>query len=742
MTPLKAKPNNLALAIAASILSFSAQAAVIEEVVVTASKRVQSAQDLGIAVSAFNGDDIRDLGLDKPTDLAAHTPGLSTANATSGGTPIFAIRGIGLDDFNINNTSGVGVYIDEVHASSPMLLGFQLLDIERVEVLKGPQGTLYGKNTTGGAINFITAQASEDFSAEINTGISRWNRYELAGHVNGAISDSINGRFAFSHTKQNDGWQKDIDTGAEYGKADKTSMVAKFGFDISDTTEAILNLHYGIDKSLPISPQNDFSEARANDTLFFNGLFDGLLDVPDDSSSVRVGSLNIDRDEEGYGATFTLKHDFNNFTLTSISAFESYQRDVIDNYDGTAAAFLDLDQSGELEQFSQELRLNSEGDGNYSWVTGLNYSQDEVDVDDTFLMLDSAGVNLSTRYKQKSTSWGLYFHNEYQLNDAVRLIGGIRYSSDRREFNGGTESTDGTDFLASIETLTGIAAYAGQPLLSQDEQEDETKVSGKLGLDYQINDDILLYLSASSSYKAGLFYGGVGTQSGVLDYVEPEEVKAYEVGLKSHLLDGSLQLNGAIYQYDYTNRQSLVIVEDPVLFLVGTLANVPSSTITGAELDFWWKPTESLDLRGGVSYIDSQVDEEIQSEHVRGLSLFSQVPAGSDLSQAPQWSYNLVASYSWYDMGDYSLKAQLDYSWVDTQFAALADAQARYGEMKSLGAKLILNPNHARWQLSLWAKNLSNENSDSYSFTNNSAARTVYRQQPRSYGLQAAFYFD
>lgn len=742
MKPLKAKQTKLAIFFAASIFSLSAQAAVIEEIIVTASKRVQSAQDLGIAVSAFNGDDIRDLGLDKPTDLAAHTPGLSTANATSGGTPIFAIRGIGLDDFNINNTSGVGVYIDEVHASSPMLLGFQLLDIERIEVLKGPQGTLYGKNTTGGAINFITAQASEDFSAEISTGIGRWNRYELGGHINGAITESINGRFAFSHTKQNDGWQKDIDTGAEYGKADKTSMVAKFAFDISDTTEATLNLHYGIDQSLPISPQNDFSEARANDTLFYSGLFDGLLDVPNDSSSVRVGNLNIDREEEGYGATFTLKHDFEAFTLTSISAVESYQRDVIDNYDGTAAAFLDLDQSGELEQFSQELRLNSESDGDYSWVAGLNYSQDEVDVDDTFLMLDSAGVNLSTRYTQTSTSWGLYFHNEYQLNDAFRLIGGIRYSSDRREFIGGTESTDGSDFLGSISTLTGTEAFAGQALLSQNEQESEAKVSGKLGLDYQINDDVLLYLSASSSYKAGLFYGGVGTQAGVLDYVEPEEVKAYEVGLKSHLLDGSLQLNGALYRYDYTNRQSLVIVEDPVVFLVGTLANVPSSTISGAELDFWWKPTESLDLRGGVSYIDSQVDEEIQSEHVRGLSLFSQVPAGSDLSQAPQWSYNLVASYSWYDIGNYSLKAQFDYSWVDTQFAALADAQARYGEIEALGAKLILNPNHAHWQLSLWGKNLTDNTSETYSFTNNSAARTVYRQQPRSYGLQAVFYFD
>lgn len=733
---------NMAVAIATATISTLSTAAVIEEVIVTASKRAQSAQDLGIAVSAFSEDDINDLGLEKPTDLAAHTPGLSTANATSGGTPIFAIRGIGLDDFNINNTSGVGVYIDEVHASSPMLLGFQLLDVERVEVLKGPQGTLYGKNTTGGAINFVTTKPTEDFSAELSAGIGRWNRYELGGVINGAITETVNGRIAFSHAKQNDGWQTDIDNQNEYGKTDKTSVVAKLSFVLSEDTDALLNVHYGVDNSLPISPQNDDSEARANDTLFLNGLFDGLLDVPADSESVRVGSLGVDRDEEGYGASFTVKHEFESITLTSITAFESYQRDVIDNYDGTAAAFLDLDQSGELEQFSQELRLTSDSLSDYSWVAGINYAQDEVTVNDTFLLTDSAGVNLTTSYVQDSTSWGLYFHNEYQLNDEIRLIGGLRYSRDNRTFIGGTQSADGSDFLGLIQEFSGETAFTGQKLLSQNGDEDESKISGKLGLDYQLSDDVLIYLSAASSYKAGLFYGGIGTQSGVLDYVEPEEVKAYELGLKSHLLDGALQLNGALYQYDYTNRQSLVIVEDPVIFLVGTLANVPSSTITGAELDFQWRPTDQLSLRGGVSYIDSQVDQEITTQNVRGLSLFSQVPAGSDLSQAPQWSYNFLVSYEWHAVSGFSFKAQADYTWVDEQFAALADPQAQYGEIESLGGKFIIYPEDEQWEFSLWGKNLGNEASSTYSFTNNSGARSVYRQQPRSYGLSVKFYFE
>ena len=455
------KRRALSASIIASTLftSNTIQAAVLEEVVVTANKRAQSTQDIGVAVSAFNGNDVNDLNLETPTDLAAQTPGLSTTNGTSGGTPIFAIRGIGLDDFNINNSSGTGVYVDEVFASSPMLLGFQLMDVERVEVLKGPQGTLYGKNTTGGAINFVTNKPDDDFSASVTAGYSRWDSTNLDGHINGALSDKVNGRVAYSYSKQNEGWQTDIDTGREFGQVDKFALTGKLAFDLTDTTSMLVSAHIGEDNSKPLSPQNDDSEARAIDTLFFPPEFAvGLLDVPADSTSVRAGILDVSRDESGYGGAVTVMHDFENATLLSITGYESYDRDVIDNYDGTSLNFLDLDQSGELEQVSQELRLTSAGDSEYSWIVGLGYSRDEIKVLDNFLMFDSTGANLTTAYDQTSTSWGLYFHNEYQLTDIVKLIGGIRYSNDKREFEGGTSSTDGTDLFDAIAALPGATA--------------------------------------------------------------------------------------------------------------------------------------------------------------------------------------------------------------------------------------------------------------------------------------------
>jgi len=741
------KRRALSASIIASTLftSNTIQAAVLEEVVVTANKRAQSTQDIGVAVSAFNGNDVNDLNLETPTDLAAQTPGLSTTNGTSGGTPIFAIRGIGLDDFNINNSSGTGVYVDEVFASSPMLLGFQLMDVERVEVLKGPQGTLYGKNTTGGAINFVTNKPDDDFSASVTAGYSRWDSTNLDGHINGALSDKVNGRVAYSYSKQNEGWQTDIDTGREFGQVDKFALTGKLAFDLTDTTSMLVSAHIGEDNSKPLSPQNDDSEARAIDTLFFPPEFAvGLLDVPADSTSVRAGILDVSRDESGYGGAVTVMHDFENATLLSITGYESYDRDVIDNYDGTSLNFLDLDQSGELEQVSQELRLTSAGDSEYSWIVGLGYSRDEIKVLDNFLMFDSTGANLTTAYDQTSTSWGLYFHNEYQLTDIVKLIGGIRYSNDKREFEGGTSSTDGTDLFGAIAALPGStgAPMPGDLILEQNSSETDGNVSGKIGLDAQLTDDVLVYASVATSYKAGLFYGGVGTTPGVLDYVEPEEVTAYEAGFKSLLLDGSLQLNGAVYSYEYDDRQSLVLTDDSVLFLVATLANVPESTINGAEMDFKWKPTDNLDIQGGVSYMDTKVKNALTNADVRGLNLLSPVPKGTELSQAPEWSYNLRTAYTWDIANDLTVKTQLTYSWTDTQFAALADANAQYGPIRSLGARLALEPNNGDWEVAIWADNIEDKVSETYSFTNNSAARTVYRQKPNNYGITFTYNFQ
>jgi iron complex outermembrane recepter protein len=184
----------------------------VQSVVVTAQRRTQALNDVGAAVTVLNGADLDRLAIDTPKDIAALTPGLSAVNATSGGTPIFAIRGIGLDDFSSNNTSGVAIYVDDVLAAYPVLLNGPLFDVQRVEVLKGPQGTLYGKNSTGGAINFISRRPTAQPSAYFSASAGQWRALSLDGAVSGPLKDGVNGRLAFTAAKDH-GWQHDAATG-------------------------------------------------------------------------------------------------------------------------------------------------------------------------------------------------------------------------------------------------------------------------------------------------------------------------------------------------------------------------------------------------------------------------------------------------------------------------------------------------------------------------------------------------
>lgn len=738
--------------------SAMAESFAIEEVVVTAQKRAQSINDIGVTASAFSGNDLKNLKTESAVELAGQTPGLSTANATSGGTPIFAIRGIGLDDFNINNNSGVGVYIDEVFASSPMLLSGQLFDIERVEVLKGPQGTLYGKNATGGAVNFISNKPSDEFEAYITAGIARWDTAELEGVISGSLTDSINGRFATSYRRQSEGWQTDVDSGKHYGEVDSLAARAVFTIDFSDSVDGVLNLHYSRDKSLPLAPQSTGSEEGAQaltdalcpgfdipGVLDYCGLpVEGALDTDagdkPDANDVRVGNLKLDRDEEGYGLAFTLNAELEHFSLISITAYDHYERSVVDNYDGVPGGNFDLIQDGDVEQFSQELRLVSSGTEGFTWIAGIGYSRDKLNADDAFdssqtlwwnifptSPLDTGLVVLDSQYQQVTDSYGAYLHTETDLTDRLSLTVGARYSYDERSFDGNAFNT-GTD--------TGLIPLN---IASLDETQDEDDVSYRVGLNFAANEDWLIYASIATGYKNGVYYGSPPLAQAAWGYNKPEEVETIEIGFKSTLLDGTMQLNGALFESEYENRQSLAFVTVPGIGFDTTLGNIPESEIAGAEMDLFWRPMEGLDVKAGVSYLNSKVTETLTD--IRGLAPYEIIAEGSELGQAPEWSYNALVGYEWGVNDKLTARLQFDYSWTDVQVAALSDPNTQYGPLKSLGTSFSLKTTDDTWEFTVWGKNVTDEDDSTYSFTNFAGGRVMYRQQPASYGISLTRHF-
>jgi len=729
----------------------------IEKIQITAQKRTQNITEVGVTTTAFNGDMLEDLGIDSAVDLGAHTPGLVAVNSTSGSTPIFAIRGIGLDDFSPNNTSGVGVYTDEVFASSPVYLGGQLFDIERVEVLKGPQGTLYGKNTTGGAINFITVKPTEDFEAFIEADYSSYQTIEITTAIGGALTDTVNGRFSLNYAKSNEGWQKDESTGEEFGLVDTFAVRGQLGFELGDSGTGLLRVYANQDKSKPLSPDSEGIEDTFGDDSF------AVLNSPSAADKISAGELVVGRDESGSGVSLTLDYSFENFDVISISSMDQYDRAIVDNYDGSAISTMELIQDDQLDQWSQEIRFISTSSNDFTWVAGANISNENVEAydlfDDSFFVTDSAldGVlypedinafgldRFIADYVQETDSYGLYLHTETKLNDSWKLIAGIRYSYDERSFNG----------TATNESFGEIF-----PVTELNETNDEDAVTGKIGLDWKVNDDLLVFGNVATSYKSGVYYGGAVLDSDAWSYVKPEDVTSAELGFKWTLLDGSMQLNGAAFALEYKNRQSLLTyVADDFSNLFGyavldtTLANVPESQTSGFELDVHWLPTDELTVQAGIAYLDSKVTKAPTTTDLRGINadpsvndqahedgfgfvdaLGDELVNGTVLSQAPEWSYNAMVAYDMPLENDLFLKFQSSYSYSGTQYAQLADPNAKYGSISSLNGLISLTSDTDGWTVTLWARNLLDNDADTYSFSG-FAGRTVYRQKPATFGL-------
>jgi len=751
----------IAVAVLASVSTYT-YGEEIEKIQITAQKRTQNITEVGVTTTAFNGDMLEDLGIENAVDLGAHTPGLVAVNSTSGSTPIFAIRGIGLDDFSPNNTSGVGVYTDEVFASSPLYLGGQLFDIERVEVLKGPQGTLYGKNTTGGAINFITNKPTEDFEAFVEVDYSSFQTLEVTTAVGGALTDTVNGRFSLNYAKSNEGWQNDDDTGEEFGLIDTFAIRGQLGFDLGDSGTGLFRVYANQDKSKPLSPDSEGIEDTFGDISF------SVLNSPADPTKVNAGGLPVSRDESGSGVALTLDYSFASFDLVSISSWDQYDRAVVDNYDGSAVATMELIQDDKLTQWSQEIRFISTGSDDFTWVAGANISNENVDAldlfDDSFFLTDSAfdgtlypedisvfGLDrFIADYVQETDSYGLYLHTETQLNDSWKLIAGIRYSYDERSFNG----------TATNESFGDIF-----PVTELNETNDESSVTGKIGLDWKVNSDLLVFGNIATSYKSGVYYGGPVLDGDAWSYVKPEDVLSSELGFKWTLLDGSMQLNGAAFALEYENRQSLLTFvsgefSDFSGFAVAdtTLANIPESQTKGFELEVNWLPTDELTLQAGIAYLDSKVTKAPTTDDLRGINadpsvngqanedgfgfvdaLADELVEGTVLSQAPEWSYNALVAYDMPLENDLFLKFQTSYSYSGTQYAQLADPNAKYGAIDSLNALISLTSDTDGWTVTLWARNILDSDDETYSFTG-FAGRTVYRQQPATFGL--SFKYD
>lgn len=734
----------LPIILAFTVPAYSAEQ-IIEEIVVTAQKREQSLNEVGIAVSALTGDDIREQGFDDPLDIANAIPGLATAVST--GVPVFAIRGVGLDDFNANNTSGVGTYIDDVYISSPVMMEFQLFDLERLEVLKGPQGTLYGRNTTGGAINFISRRPTDEFQAYAELDYGRWGRLKLTGAAGGPISDSARWRVAGQFLNQREGFQDDVSNGGESGKPEKWALRAMLEFDLSDRADLLLNLHGGKDESVNWHWQADDNFGLDPTTL---ALFGTTVSSPGENDKaaggpgfVSVGGpTSPERDDDTIGAAVTLNVDLNFATLTSITSFDSYDRENFDAIDGSPSIINDIAFKSDIEQVSQELRLTSNSDSNVTWVGGLYYYADEIDTQDRVLITNAIDLlyldlgltfadtptglglpsTLTSTYEQKTDAFGMFGHVEWFFSDEWKLTLGARYSTEEKSFDG--IATDDQGFVAATPGPAVLAAL--------DDSERDSNFSGKIGLDYLPNDDLLVYGSVTTGFKSGVYYSNVVTTPEAWGFTDAEQMTAFELGFKQTFAGGSAHLNGALFFYDYKDKQFLAQLVTPA-GVIAALGNVPESENIGAELDLLWQPIAGLELKAGIAYLETEVKNAPRD--IRGIPFVGAVTNGGELSFAPELSYSLLGRYAWALANELELALQLNYAHKDTMISVLGDTVADTDDYDEIGARVSLGAVDGRWEVALWGRNLADDDAVTYGYTNFLGDRSYSLQQPLSYGM-------
>jgi iron complex outermembrane recepter protein len=718
----------------------------LQEVLVTAERRSESVQDIGVAITAVSGEQMQSLRIQQPLDLSTISPSLSTMNSQTDITPLFLLRGIGLDDFNNNNSSGVGTYLDGVFASFPGFLTGALYDVDRVEILKGPQGTLYGKNTAGGAINIISRGPTDTPEGYVDVDFSRWDTLDLTAAISGPLTDSIKARLAVTVTKQGEGYQTDIDTGQEFGKLDRGGARALFDIRLSDAANLLLNFHGVYDDSLPSSPSTPNVEALIPPQPFPTA---GLLDSPPGGQWVRVGGLPLYRDEIGGGAVATLNVGFERFTLSSISAYDYFSDHSLDNYDGYPAADNNWTKNFQQWQWSEEVRLASRSGGVVDWIVGADYSQNwyrcRDALDWTFVygladyITDSGKAITAANFIQRQESAGLYAHADTHLSSRWTLVTGVRYSHDEASFDG--ETLDPTGQLTwAANNFTG-PIIPNTVLAALDESRWNQNVSYRLGLDFHATDKVLLYGSVATGYKAGIFYGQPAQVQVDWGYVNPEHVLTTELGIKSRFFADSLQFDAAVFDSDIHDRQSsLSLWAGPVGTqpLIAGLGNVPESRIDGIESEIDWRPLRGLEVHLAATYLHARVTETLTNDN--GLALFTPVMVGQMLPDAPNFSGGYVVYYEHPAPRGLLVYAQANDHYVSAIHPYLGDPTT-FGRGHSLGARLGVKSPAGHWDTSVWVTNLTDTRPLTYAFAGSEGQQVSFYQKPRSVGVSLSYSF-
>ena len=766
------------------------------DIIVTANRREESLSRVGVAVAVVTAQQLQLQEVRAPLDLARVVPGFQAATAGLTGAPVYILRGVGFDTPNASSTAPVGTYVDEVAYAYPYMSLGANFDLERVEVLKGPQGTLYGRNSTGGLIDFISAKPTNTPQGAITLGYGNYDSFLVEGFVSGPISSTLKARIGFQSDNRATGWQYSVTRPNErLGQRYRQSIRGTLAWEPSDRFNVVGSVPYWELRGEPQAPQA--IAYRGNAALQNPLLTQSLIPNPTDNRAADWTPIGRQPQRETTGITrpfydlnskfvgTMLKANLDLSDTVSLASLTSYNRlsfQSIAETNGSQTESQTAVSTGLIKSFAQELRLIGDM-GPLNWSVGGYYADDEtyeynygyVDELSTIVGLRAAarGLNAARGFPVNPTLLATSFRNysgvgryknrvlagfanaEYKISDSVKLSAGARYTEDRLRGSGCGQDVNGNNvplvnFLYPV--LTGNPTLQGiQPggcytltldnsrfaLAEQGQTQDN--VSWRVRADFTPSDTTLFYASVSRGYKAGVFPVLAASNASQLQPVTQEKLTAYEGGVKLNLLDRRWQLNASAYYYDYINRQVFGRIPDLVFGTLQRIVNIPKSEVYGAELDTIFRLTDTLRVQAAGSYLHTEVKEYIGYNNAVSAQLVNY--AGASLPYSPKWQFNGSIVNDMPIADNVKLFTSVFGSYQSRSSSVLGEEDGfgikGYG---LLGAKVGIHDAADAWGIEGYVSNLTN----TYYWTSaqrQSETLVRYTGMPRMYGVRASFRF-
>jgi iron complex outermembrane receptor protein len=699
----------------------------LEVVIVTAERRDENIRDVPISVSTVSDEslDVLTSGGQDVRLLAGRMPSLNVESSFGRAFPRFYIRGYGNTDFRLNASQPVSLVYDEVVQENPILKGFPIFDVDQIEVLRGPQGTLFGRNTPGGVVKFDSVKPSNEFGGYINASDATYNTANIEGAINVPLGKNWSARLSALYQHRDDFVSNSL-TGEDdvYEGYDDRAARLQLLYDAGETFSALFNGHMrSLDGTARLFRANIIESGG-------NGLVDDF-----DPDSISIDGRN-EQELNIYGGNIRLRWDFGNVALYSITGYETldtYSRGDIDG--GYGCGFCGLpngpgfipfpsetaDGVPTLDQFTQEVRLESQSEGAFNWQAGVYYFDEDYDIES--YAYDSLGTGEQTEYlrsNQTNEAWALFGSIKYALTDAFELGAGVRYTQDDKDFTTGVPE----GFTFPDPTLPTTAS------LSDD------KVSWDVSGTYAVNDDVNLYARVATGFRGASVQpaSAFGNQS----VAEPENNTSVEVGVKADLMDRRAKLFFNIYHFE---------VKDQQLTAVGgasnavRLLNADKTVGQGAELDLQAYVTPRLLVTLGASYNDTEIEDDdlavgtcfactVTDPVVGGLAVID----GNQLPQAPEWIANFTLRYG-IPMGNGELFAYTDWSYrSEVNFFLYESTEFTGEELFEGGLRVGYNWSDSKYEVAVFARNITDEEIAVGAIDFNNL--TGFINEPRIVGLQ------